>query len=156
MEFGLFLNFMKERKLSRLSSYDNVMDIYTMRCLFHEEKTPSFRMNLSENGYYCFSCGAKGNVSDLSATIKAKFSDISGTSKYEVTKNRPRYNISLPGEEAPPMIKHLFGNILERAPREQPLYPGEYIFDYNGSLLGIYQGNNNVHLTVKEWKHNDA
>ena len=37
------------------------------RCLFHDEKTPS--MKLYPNNYYCFGCGAHGDVIDLVQAI---------------------------------------------------------------------------------------
>jgi DNA primase len=35
---------------------------YMGRCPFHEEKTPSFSVNGVDKLYYCFGCGAKGDV----------------------------------------------------------------------------------------------
>jgi DNA primase len=35
---------------------------FTGRCPFHEERTPSFSVNPSEKLYYCFGCGAKGDL----------------------------------------------------------------------------------------------
>ncbi len=35
---------------------------YVARCPFHEERTPSFSVNSVEKFYYCFGCGAKGDV----------------------------------------------------------------------------------------------
>jgi DNA primase len=35
---------------------------YSGRCPFHEERTPSFSVNLTEKLYYCFGCGAGGNL----------------------------------------------------------------------------------------------
>ena len=35
---------------------------YTGRCPFHEERTPSFSVNATEKLYYCFGCGAKGDL----------------------------------------------------------------------------------------------
>lgn len=35
------------------------------RCPFHEEKTPSFTVSETKQFYYCFGCGAHGNVIDF-------------------------------------------------------------------------------------------
>jgi DNA primase len=35
---------------------------YSGRCPFHEERTPSFSVNPGEKLYYCFGCGAGGNL----------------------------------------------------------------------------------------------
>jgi DNA primase len=35
---------------------------YTGRCPFHEERTPSFSVNPQDKLYYCFGCGAGGDV----------------------------------------------------------------------------------------------
>ena len=35
---------------------------YTGRCPFHEERTPSFSVNAVDKLYFCFGCGAKGDV----------------------------------------------------------------------------------------------
>ena len=39
-------------------------------CPFHDEKTGSFNVNVSNNYYHCFGCGASGNV--LSYVMEAK------------------------------------------------------------------------------------
>ena len=31
-------------------------------CLFHKEKTPSFKINDEQGLFYCFGCGAKGDI----------------------------------------------------------------------------------------------
>jgi DNA primase len=35
---------------------------YSGRCPFHEERTPSFSVNAVDKLYYCFGCGARGDV----------------------------------------------------------------------------------------------
>ena len=35
---------------------------YFACCVFHDEKTPSFCINSKDQLYYCFGCGASGNV----------------------------------------------------------------------------------------------
>src|SRR5207253_23811 len=35
---------------------------YMGRCPFHEERTPSFSVNPTDELYYCFGCGAKGDL----------------------------------------------------------------------------------------------
>ena len=34
-------------------------------CIFHNEKTPSFKVNDEQGSYYCFGCGAKGDIFNL-------------------------------------------------------------------------------------------
>src|SRR3954454_13394680 len=35
---------------------------YTGRCPFHDERTPSFSVNAVDKLYYCFGCGASGDL----------------------------------------------------------------------------------------------
>src|SRR5271154_5649898 len=48
-----------------VSSYiklDRVGTNLKARCPFHNEKTPSFFVSPERGGYYCFGCGAKGDI----------------------------------------------------------------------------------------------
>ena len=35
---------------------------YKAKCPFHNEKTPSFFISQERGSYYCFGCGAKGDI----------------------------------------------------------------------------------------------
>lgn len=48
-----------------ISSYTTVVQAgknYKARCPFHNEKTPSFFISPDRGSYYCFGCGAKGDI----------------------------------------------------------------------------------------------
>ena len=38
---------------------------YWCGCPFHEEKTPSCKINDDQGSFYCFGCGAKGDIFTL-------------------------------------------------------------------------------------------
>lgn len=42
----------------------------TILCPFHDEKTPSCKVNLEKRTFHCFGCDAKGNVLDFVAKIE--------------------------------------------------------------------------------------
>jgi DNA primase len=69
---------------------------YSGRCPFHEERTPSFSVNPAEKLYYCFGCGAGGN---LFGFVQAKENlDFAGAVEYLAE----RYGIQLEYEETSP------------------------------------------------------
>ena len=50
---------------------------YVGLCPFHEEKTPSFTVSTTKQMYYCFGCGAGGNVLKFLMEVgKSSFSDV--------------------------------------------------------------------------------
>lgn len=64
-----------EKFIDDLLSRTDIVDVIDMRvplkkagkdykacCPFHEEKTPSFTVSADKQFYYCFGCGARGNV----------------------------------------------------------------------------------------------
>ena len=46
----------KEEKLIKVGSN------YKALCPFHNEKTPSFTINLQKQNYICYGCGANGDI----------------------------------------------------------------------------------------------
>lgn len=41
-------------------------------CPFHEEKTPSFRVNVEKGVFYCHGCGAGGGTLDLAERLEGR------------------------------------------------------------------------------------
>ena len=67
---------------------------YSGRCPFHEERTPSFSVNPAEKLYYCFGCGAGGN---LFGFVQAK-ENLDFAAAVELLADR--YGIALEYEES--------------------------------------------------------
>lgn len=45
---------------------------YLLKCPFHTDWSPSFRIRVQEHNYHCFSCNAFGTVSDLAWRLSGK------------------------------------------------------------------------------------
>jgi DNA primase len=70
-------------------------------CPFHHEKTPSFSVNSEKQFYYCFGCGAAGNVYGFLMQMEhCNFVDA-------VQKLADRANISLPEPELTPKAQEM-------------------------------------------------
>jgi DNA primase len=88
---------------------------YSGRCPFHEEKTPSFSVNPVEKLYYCFGCGAKGDV--ITFVRETESLDFGGAIEWLAQ----RFNVPLEYEEASPeqdlqrRRRDRLGELLERA-----------------------------------------
>ena len=57
--------------------YSNYIEDYEIRgnelvcsCPFHDDRTPSFNVNLDTGLYNCFGCGAKGNATTFVANME--------------------------------------------------------------------------------------
>src|SRR4051794_32138250 len=69
---------------------------YSGRCPFHEDRSPSFSVNAVDKLYYCFGCGAKG---DLITFVR----DTEGLDFAEsIEWLADRFNVPLEYEEASP------------------------------------------------------
>jgi DNA primase len=71
-------------------------DEWVGRCMFHEERSPSFSVNAGKKLYYCFGCGAKGDVIDFVRQTEAV--DYVGAIEWLAA----RYGLELEYEEASP------------------------------------------------------
>src|SRR5881394_172267 len=69
---------------------------YSGRCPFHEERTPSFSVNPVEKLYYCFGCGAKGDV--ITFVRETESLDFGGAIEWLAQ----RFNVPLEYEDASP------------------------------------------------------
>src|SRR6266702_7223035 len=69
---------------------------YMGRCPFHEERTPSFSVNGVDKLYYCFGCGAKGDlITFVRETEGLDFADA-------IEWLADRFNVQLEYEETSP------------------------------------------------------
>jgi DNA primase len=69
---------------------------YTGRCPFHEERTPSFSVNAVDKLYYCFGCGAKGDL--ITFVRETEGLDFAGTIEWLAE----RFRVPLEYEETSP------------------------------------------------------
>ena len=72
---------------------------YTGRCPFHEERTPSFSVNAVDKLYYCFGCGAGGDL--ISFVKETENLDFSGAVEWLAD----RFRVELEYEEASPRVE---------------------------------------------------
>jgi len=66
------------------------------RCPFHEERTPSFSVNAADKLYYCFGCGAKGDL--ITFVRETEQLDFAGAIEWLAD----RFNVQLEYEETSP------------------------------------------------------
>src|SRR4051794_23375926 len=69
---------------------------YMGRCPFHEERTPSFSVNPTDKLYYCFGCGAKGDL--ITFVRETERLDFAGAVEWL----GDRFNVQLEYEEVSP------------------------------------------------------
>jgi DNA primase len=104
--------FIPEDKISEIQNSVDIVDIisevvllkqigknFTGLCPFHSEKTPSFSVNREKQIFYCFGCGAGGNV----FSFLMKQEDLSFVET--VKKLARRSGIEIPDQEMNPEIK---------------------------------------------------
>jgi DNA primase len=73
---------------------------YMGRCPFHEERTPSFSVNAVDKLYYCFGCGAKGDL--ITFVRETEGLDFAGSIEWLAERFRVpiEYEESSPAQEA--------------------------------------------------------
>src|SRR5256884_9855334 len=69
---------------------------YLGRCPFHDERTPSFSVNATDKLYYCFGCGAKGDL--ITFVRETEHLDFVGAIEWLAD----RFNVPLEYEEISP------------------------------------------------------
>ena len=69
---------------------------YMGRCPFHEERTPSFSVNAPDKLYYCFGCGAKGDL--ITFVRETEQLDFAGAVEWL----GDRFNVQVEYEESSP------------------------------------------------------
>src|ERR671935_147930 len=69
---------------------------YLGRCPFHQERTPSFSVNATDKLYYCFGCGAKGDL--ITFVRETEQLDFAGAIEWLAD----RFNVQVEYEETSP------------------------------------------------------
>jgi DNA primase len=69
---------------------------YLGRCPFHDERTPSFSVNATDRLYYCFGCGAKGDL--ITFVRETEQLDFAGAIEWLAD----RFNVQIEYEETTP------------------------------------------------------
>ncbi len=115
---------------------------YTGRCPFHEERTPSFSVNAVDKLYYCFGCGAKGDL--ITFVRETEGLDFAGSIEWLAERFRVplEYEESSPAQDAARKRRERLFALLHQAASyyERTLWetePGSFVRDYlKGRGLG--------------------
>src|SRR4051812_41952020 len=115
---------------------------YTGRCPFHEERTPSFSVNAVDKWYYCFGCGAKGDL--ITFVRETEGLDFAGSIEWLAERFRVplEYEESSPAQDAARKRRERQFALLEQATAfyERTLWEteaGSFVRDYlKGRGLG--------------------
>ena len=91
-----------------------------MRCPFHEDRHPSMKLNA--NYFYCFGCGATGDVIDFVARLF-------GLSSYEAAK-KLAYDFGIDPDKPPAAMALKKPYPLARAFRDEEMYCQRVLCDY--------------------------
>jgi DNA primase len=88
---------------------------YTGRCPFHDERTPSFSVNAVDKLYYCFGCGAKGDL--ITFVRETEGLDFAGSIEWLGERFRIpiEYEESGPGEDARRQRRKRLYEVLDQA-----------------------------------------
>jgi len=108
---------------------------YMGRCPFHEERTPSFSVNAVDKLYYCFGCGAKGDL--ITFVRETEGLDFTGSIEWLGERFRIpiEYEESSPAEDAARKRRERLRALLEQATAyyERTLWDteaGSFVRDY--------------------------
>jgi DNA primase len=115
---------------------------YTGRCPFHEERTPSFSVNAVDKLYYCFGCGAKGDL--ITFVRETEGLDFAGSIEWLAERFRVplEYEESSPAQDAARKRREQLFALLDQAASyyERTLWEteaGSFVRDYlKGRGLG--------------------
>lgn len=117
---------------------------FKAKCPFHNERTPSFHVSVNRGTYYCFGCGAKGDV--FSFVEQFEGLDFKGAlkllaSKAGVSLDDFRENKNLESEK-----KELYGAL-----EEATLFFEEKL-QSNGEALNYLKKRGLSDKTIKDWR----
>ncbi len=115
---------------------------YKARCPFHHEKTPSFYVSPQRNNYYCFGCGAKGDI----FTFVQEFEKVDFIGALKILAERAGIELAQFRDENKGEHDRLRG-VLELATK---YFEGE--LSKNSKALEYLKNRGLTEKTIKEWR----
>ncbi len=118
---------------------------YKARCPFHNEKTPSFFISPGRNTYYCFGCGAKGDI----FSFVQEFEGVDFMGSLKILAERAGIELVKENPKARSEREHLYA-CLESATIffQKNLYTKEE----NKEVVEYLQKRGLTKDTIKEWR----
>jgi DNA primase len=111
-------------------------------CPFHNEKTPSFYVSSDRNSYYCFGCGAKGDI----FTFVQEFEKVDFVGALKILADRAGIDLpSFKGEPKGEMDR--LRNVLDEATQ---IYQNELLKNKDASSYLFQRGL--IQKTIDDWR----
>lgn len=115
---------------------------YKARCPFHTEKTPSFYISPARGSYYCFGCGAKGDI----FTFVQEYEKVNFVEALKILADRAGIQL----EQFKSDVKNEFENLRKALEMATIFFEGE--LQHNPEALKYLHERGLTDETIKQWR----